>query len=125
MTFNPTMMTCVSSLLGTRAALQLSDKASAEMQLTRRTGLKCLPANRLPLHGDVLHDSHAEIIARRGLMLWLYHQLLAFHEAKNRDHQYLEQRGGATGGFRLQDRWRLCMYVSTLPCECSFGSQCS
>jgi len=49
---------------------------------TRRTrllslgaGAKCLPAARLPQRGDALHDSHAEVIARRGAIRWLLEEV--------------------------------------------------
>mgnify|MGYP002718872709 CR=1 FL=1 len=35
------------------------------------TGVKVLPANRLPPLGDAVHDSHAEVLARRGFVRWL------------------------------------------------------
>ncbi|CDS01105.1 hypothetical protein [Sporisorium scitamineum] len=39
------------------------------------TGLKCLPYTSLPLNGDVLHDQHAEVLARRGARQWLLQRL--------------------------------------------------
>lgn len=39
------------------------------------TGTKCLLGDKLSLEGAVIHDSHAEIVARRSLIRWLYSQL--------------------------------------------------
>ncbi|KAJ1650105.1 tRNA-specific adenosine deaminase 1, partial [Dispira simplex] len=39
------------------------------------TGLKCLPESRLTSDGNVLHDAHAEVVARRGFLRYLYHQV--------------------------------------------------
>ncbi|GAA5904218.1 tRNA-specific adenosine deaminase [Sporobolomyces salmoneus] len=75
------------------------------------TGLKALPHSKLPLHGDVLHDSHAEVIARRGLKLWLYRQLeLA---AKGAEATVFERTQGA---WRLKQEWNVGLWISTLPC---------
>lgn len=39
------------------------------------TGTKCLPQNLLSWTGDRLNDSHAEIMARRGFIRYLLHQM--------------------------------------------------
>ena len=39
------------------------------------TGSKCIGASKLPSNGDMLHDSHAEIIARRAFLLYLISQI--------------------------------------------------
>jgi tRNA-specific adenosine deaminase 1 len=71
-----------------------------------------LPHARLPPHGDVLHDSHAEIIARRGFMLYLYSQLeMTLREGGE---SCLARRGNGRWG--LREGLKLGMYVSTLPC---------
>lgn len=85
-------------------------RSVADSALTSRTGLKVLPHAKLPLHGDVLHDSHAEVIARRGLLLWLYGQLDRAFEGQE---SCLRSLNGKWG---LRDGLRLGMYVSTLPC---------
>ncbi|ORY88095.1 domain-domain-containing protein [Leucosporidium creatinivorum] len=74
------------------------------------TGLKVLPHAKLPPHGDVLHDSHAEVIARRGLILWLYDEL------QNALKDQPSRLRRTEGGWKLRDGLKLGMYVSTLPC---------
>jgi tRNA-specific adenosine deaminase 1 len=39
------------------------------------TGTKCLGASKRSPAGDVLNDSHAEVIARRAFVAWVYQQL--------------------------------------------------
>ncbi|GAA5982129.1 hypothetical protein JCM10908_004752 [Rhodotorula pacifica] len=89
------------------------------------TGLKALPHARLPVHGDVLHDSHAEVLARRGFHLWTYAQIeraFAAEAAKGKareedpllDASYFER--GSSGYWQLRPEWRIVLYVSTLPC---------
>ncbi|KPV75116.1 uncharacterized protein RHOBADRAFT_43606 [Rhodotorula graminis WP1] len=82
------------------------------------TGLKALPHARLPVHGDVLHDSHAEVIARRGFKLWLYRQIeRAARDERERVHgegDLLIER--VDGEWSLKPGWKAAFYVSTLPC---------
>ncbi|KAL0949013.1 hypothetical protein HGRIS_009110 [Hohenbuehelia grisea] len=76
------------------------------------TGTKCLPTSRLPPSGDALHDSHAEVLARRGAVRWFLEEILRC------------ARGEASGWigetqddkFALSEGVALKLYVSTLPC---------
>ncbi|GAA6024081.1 hypothetical protein JCM10207_009303 [Rhodosporidiobolus poonsookiae] len=79
------------------------------------TGLKALPHARLPVHGDLLHDCHAEVVARRGFKLWLYGQL---EKAARGDEEGLLERVEKPRGaeWRLKEGWKVGVYVSTLPC---------
>jgi tRNA-specific adenosine deaminase 1 len=81
------------------------------LQLSGSTGVKCLPYSRLPVHGDVLHDSHAEIIARRGFLLWLYRELAA---ASTSD--WLKP---SESRWKLKSGVSLSLYISALPCTIS------
>ncbi|GAA5928082.1 hypothetical protein JCM1841_005903 [Sporobolomyces salmonicolor] len=75
------------------------------------TGLKSLPHAKLPVHGDVLHDSHAEIIAKRGFKLWIYAEM--DRALKGDAGVYVER---ASDGWRIRTGWEVGMWVSTLPC---------
>lgn len=39
------------------------------------TGSKCIGASKMSPMGNILNDSHAEIIARRGFLLYLYRNI--------------------------------------------------
>src|SRR5712672_2000930 len=84
--------------------------------LSLGAGAKCLPASRLPTRGDALHDSHAEVIARRGAIRW-------FLEEVQRDASAQASASGSAwlyarpdGLYALRDNVQLWMYVSTVPC---------
>lgn len=77
------------------------------------SGCKCLPTGRLPPRGDALHDSHAEVLSRRGAIRWFAEEAARFH-ATGRS-QWIARR--FEGKFALRKDMRLVMYISTIPCE--------
>lgn len=77
------------------------------------TGLRVLPYEKLPVHGDVLHDCHAEIIARRGLLVYLYDQLSLIVQGIE---EGCNLEASKDGKWKLKEGIKLVMYVSTLPC---------
>lgn len=109
------------------ASFALHNAHSGRVQLlSLGAGVKCLPASRLPIRGEALHDSHAEVIARRGAIRW-------FLEEVQRDAQAQGQNGHSTsksawvcmrddGLYVLRDNVHLWMYASTVPCgDASMG----
>ncbi|KAJ1720709.1 hypothetical protein LPJ53_004688 [Coemansia erecta] len=74
------------------------------------TGLKCLNSKQLSEYGDSVHDSHAEIIARRALLVYLMDQI-----QHTEDESILEQTE-QVGKRRLRDNLRLHLYSSQCPC---------
>ena len=82
-----------------------------EVELTSlATGTKCLggAARRaMAAAGSLLHDSHAEVLARRGLLLWLLEQVEAGGT------RWVEQ---VEGGWRLAEGWQVVMLTSHPPC---------
>ncbi|KAI0921433.1 hypothetical protein AcW1_004588 [Taiwanofungus camphoratus] len=75
------------------------------------TGSKCLPTIRFSKEGDALHDSHAEILARRGAIRWLLEEVQrATCSGSVWLHQSTDEK------FKLNDGVQVYMYVSTAPC---------
>jgi len=84
--------------------------------LALATGSKCLPAARLPMHGAVLHDSHAEVLARRGAVRWLLEEIQRAARIPGPDASpWLHT--DASGMYALRPGVRLYLYVSTVPCK--------
>ncbi|KAJ8487737.1 hypothetical protein ONZ51_g4008 [Trametes cubensis] len=78
------------------------------------TGSKCLPAARLPLSGDALHDSHAEVLARRGAIRWFLEEIGRCCSA-SADYVSPWITRDDDGIFSLHDDVVLDMYISTVP----------
>lgn len=67
---------------------------TATRLLSLGAGAKCLPACRLPERGDALHDSHAEVIARRGAVRWLLEEVQRDARARGRARARAQLAGG-------------------------------
>ena len=48
------------------------------------SGTKCINGEQLSLEGCVINDSHAEIVARRCIIVFLYNQLELYQEDKEK-----------------------------------------
>jgi tRNA-specific adenosine deaminase 1 len=71
------------------------------------TGTKCLPTKNYSKSGDVVHDFHAEVLARRGAVRWLLTEMArGSGRWLTREHTYWTLRQGVT----------MNMYISELPC---------
>ncbi|CAG9132144.1 unnamed protein product [Plutella xylostella] len=74
------------------------------------TGSKCVGATKMSPRGDILNDSHAEVIARRGFLLYLFHEI-----EKSIDHkQSLFNQEDSK--FKFKDGIEFIFYSSQLPC---------
>uniref|UniRef100_UPI003AAB71AA double-stranded RNA-specific editase B2-like n=1 Tax=Centroberyx gerrardi TaxID=166262 RepID=UPI003AAB71AA len=80
------------------------------------TGTKCLDWDSVSERGVTLSDCHAEVVARRALLRFLYAQLelLLSKRAAGSEQSVLVADKGR--GFRLRDGVLLHMYVSSSPC---------
>ncbi|KAM7359041.1 adenosine deaminase, tRNA-specific 1 [Cochliomyia hominivorax] len=78
-------------------------------------GTKCIGRSKLCPHGLILNDSHAEVMARRGLLRYIYHQLRKSREnAKNGENLFVwspEQRK-----FQLKEEYSLHFLSTQTPC---------
>jgi tRNA-specific adenosine deaminase 1 len=115
-TFNSLKFTIPASQWTILASFFLVDTNSSDVKIISIcTGTKCLPSSRVPLQGEAIHDSHAEVLARRSAIRWLYEEILRILEGG-----YVSQwvlREAESGKYRLRDGVQLNLYVSTLPCE--------
>ncbi|KAK9508478.1 hypothetical protein O3M35_006027 [Rhynocoris fuscipes] len=79
------------------------------------TGTKCVGGDHISVKGAVLNDSHAEIISRRGLVKFFYHQLL-LHSNPATAAQSIFAVSNEGKGFQLKPDIRFHLYISTSPC---------
>lgn len=114
------------------AAFLLSSPSNELKVVALGTGTKCIGRSLLRPYGDVVHDSHAEVIARRALIRFFYTQIQYLSEPSSKsapnngakrfkvdddnlafevDEGCLEKRK-----YTLRSGWKLHMYISQLPC---------
>ena len=79
------------------------------------TGSKCLPANRLSGRGESVNDSHAEVLARRGALVWLFDEVSRMRNCTSGETPCWIEKN-PSGRYRLRDTVRIHMYISTVPC---------
>lgn len=79
------------------------------------TGTKCVSGECMSLRGAALNDSHAEIVAKRGLSLYLYSQLQLLTDPDTAgDSIFVANSEGR--GYKLQDNVKFHLYINTAPC---------
>ncbi|PWA65189.1 Adenosine deaminase/editase [Artemisia annua] len=99
----------------------LTSSPSQELKVVALgTGTKCIGRSRLSVRGDVLNDSHAEIVARRALLRYFYSEI-----QKPTDSVFYQEAGGfGSGKYKMRPGWQLHLYISQLPCgDASLNSQ--
>ncbi|PFH52543.1 hypothetical protein AMATHDRAFT_139845 [Amanita thiersii Skay4041] len=93
------------------AAFYLSSTQNKIISLA--TGTKCLPTTRFPARGEALHDSHAEIVARRAALRWFLEEILRYHTLNNSEWIYWDV---TRGKYSLLAGVELNLYISSIPC---------
>ena len=78
------------------------------------TGTKCISGSNLSESGLALNDCHAEVVARRSLMRFLYNQLDLC--AKGQEDNSILQHQTSSRKFALKSGVSLHLYISTAPC---------
>lgn len=80
------------------------------------TGCKCLPRDKLPLQGEAVHDSHAEVLARRCAIRWLIEEIGRAASDGSHWRSAWISKTAADDRYRLKDGVYMIMYISTPPC---------
>ena len=96
------------------AAFVLSNPTGDLQVISLGTGSKCLPGIRLENGGNAVHDSHAEVLARRGAVRWLLEEVRRVGQ-KGEASAWIAQQ--PDGKFAPRPGVLVHLYVSTLPCE--------
>jgi tRNA-specific adenosine deaminase 1 len=88
-----------------------------------RTGMKCLPRNKVPnANGIVLHDCHAEILAIRTFNRFLIEECYMLATGKAVESSIVERRAPteisieSRQPFAIRDGVKIHMYCSEAPC---------
>ncbi|CAG8444980.1 4655_t:CDS:10 [Scutellospora calospora] len=77
------------------------------------SGLKCLPQSKLCKTGNLIHDSHAEILTRRGFLKFIIDEMKS---VLNSESTYFCLNNTNYPPFKLKDNITFHMYISQAPC---------
>ncbi|XP_040895033.1 tRNA-specific adenosine deaminase 1 [Toxotes jaculatrix] len=89
-----------------------SDTVKKEV-VSMGTGTKCVGQTLMSPRGDILNDSHAEVIARRGCIRYLIQEL---HRAVSGEDSSVFGPADQTGKWRLQPGVSFLFFTSHTPC---------
>ena len=108
-------LTCAASHSGRKAlasfVLVKEDEEATVVALG--TGMQCITNEHMSCEGLAVNDMHAEIVARRSLLRYLYSQVLAFHSGCNTTCLEPSSRRGV---LKLKRSMSLHLYISHVPC---------
>uniref|UniRef100_A0A2R9BSC7 Adenosine deaminase RNA specific B2 (inactive) n=1 Tax=Pan paniscus TaxID=9597 RepID=A0A2R9BSC7_PANPA len=80
------------------------------------SGTKCISGEHLSDQGLVVNDCHAEVVARRAFLYFLYTQLELHLSKRREDSERSIFVRLKEGGYRLRENILFHLYVSTSPC---------
>lgn len=96
--------------------IKSQDAADSFRVLAAATGTKCLGQRDLDAHGLVVNDCHAEILARRAMLRYLYAELLGSKSGSEPSSESIFERLAESGRLALKCACALHLFVSETPC---------
>lgn len=112
------------------AAFLISRDTNPELEVVAvGTGTKCVGRSQLNENGAIVSDGHAEVVARRALLRWLYAQLESMTTgtqlpndaiAQASIFEWMQSEGQPKRICRLRKGVQLHLYCSQPPCETTF-----
>ncbi|XP_054720708.1 tRNA-specific adenosine deaminase 1-like [Uloborus diversus] len=93
--------------------MSVNDLDSSLKVISMSTGTKCLGHSQLSDKGDVINDSHAEVLARRAFLRFLYYQMGLVLEKKNSPVIFFSE---LEKKFRIKAGVKFHFFVSHVPC---------
>ncbi|NWI08443.1 ADAT1 deaminase, partial [Crypturellus soui] len=111
--------TSLAAVVKVEPAVCREDGASPESTLVNKevvamgTGTKCIGENKMRKTGDILNDSHAEIVAKRSFQRYLLHQM---HLAVSNQQCSIFIPGAKTGKWKLKPNVIFIFFSSHTPC---------
>ncbi|XP_029109661.1 tRNA-specific adenosine deaminase 1 isoform X2 [Scleropages formosus] len=95
------------------AVVRVSAEGALEEVVSLGTGTKCIGRSAMSPRGDVINDSHAEVVARRGFVRYLTEQLR--RAVRDRGTEVFEP-ADEKGKWRLRPDVRFLFFTSHTPC---------
>eukprot|EP01040_Poterioochromonas_malhamensis_P014998 gene14998-16700_t len=85
------------------------------------TGTKCVGEELIDKQGHIIHDSHAEVIARRGFLRYLLELLLLLETTPSLENELLcplmrKNPESLKEGYKIKHNWLFYLYISDSPC---------
>lgn len=85
------------------------------------TGTKCVGEEIIDKEGHIIHDSHAEVIARRGFLRYLLELLLLLETTPSLEEEFLcplmrKNPESLKEGYKIKRNWSFYLYISDSPC---------
>nr|DBA13881.1 TPA: hypothetical protein GDO54_004907 [Pyxicephalus adspersus] len=124
--FNSLTARIQNSLLGRKILAAIIMKRSPDdlgTVVSIGTGNRCVKGEELSLRGETVNDCHAEIIARRGFIRFLYDQLMKYNPDTPENNIFEESEEL----LRIRPSVTFHLYISTAPCGdgALFDKSCS
>lgn len=80
------------------------------------TGTKCISGEYISEHGMAVNDSHAEIVARRCFIYYIFDQLELHLKPETAKESVFVKPTSACPLYRLKDNIQFHLFINTAPC---------